>query len=274
MRVVLPLLLTSCGLFGGKVTFEPVDLRVEPESVEMPVRTYLDIQTQSPIVLHNQLDTAIYITTMPTVGEAGEFLEVPPLFDLRVEAHSLVTVSLSYIASAETWLEGTYDVQLQLSVGYFHPELDSGAGPPALRRQHHPDAWTSETIVVPVQLNFICDIDGDGVLPPECGGDDCNDQNDQVAPGKPELCDQGDNDCDNLIDEDPVSPATWYADRDNDRFGDNTTAVDACNPPAADYVSTPGDCDDDDRFTYPSASELCGDGVDNDCDDAIDEGCP
>jgi hypothetical protein len=33
-----------------------------------------------------------------------------------------------------------------------------------------------------------------------------------------------------------------------------------------------GDCNDNDASTYPGASELC-DGVDNNCDGVIDEGC-
>ena len=35
-------------------------------------------------------------------------------------------------------------------------------------------------------------------------------------------------------------------------------------------VECEGDCDDFDSSTYPSAQELC-DGIDNDCDAAIDE---
>ncbi len=34
------------------------------------------------------------------------------------------------------------------------------------------------------------------------------------------------------------------------------------------------DCDDDDPDVHPGAEETCGDGVDNDCDQATDEGCP
>ena len=31
------------------------------------------------------------------------------------------------------------------------------------------------------------------------------------------------------------------------------------------------DCDDSDSAIYPGADEICGDAIDNDCDDAVDE---
>ena len=57
-------------------------------------------------------------------------------------------------------------------------------------------------------------------------------------------------------------------DADRDGVG-GETAVTACAPPF-DYVSSTGDCDDDRADVYPGATETC-DGVDNDCDTAVDE---
>lgn len=51
-----------------------------------------------------------------------------------------------------------------------------------------------------------------------------------------------------------------------DRDGDGYTAFGACTGQA-------NDCDDDDPNIHPGAKEICGDGLDNNCDGHIDEGC-
>jgi hypothetical protein len=85
----------------------------------------------------------------------------------------------------------------------------------------------------------------------------------------PEVCDGLDNDGDGLIDEDALDASTYYRDNDGDTFG-GTDTVTSCGPGEG-WVTSPGDCNDDDANTYPGATELC-DGIDNDCDTEVDEG--
>src|SRR3989339_252144 len=65
-----------------------------------------------------------------------------------------------------------------------------------------------------------------------------------------------------------------YADLDGDGFGAGVRIV-VCSGVGlpAGYVSNNDDCDDSDFYVNPSMMEICGDGIDNDCDGFVDEGC-
>ena len=98
---------------------------------------------------------------------------------------------------------------------------------------------------------------------------DCNDNNAAINPDAEELCDGIDNNCDGNIDE-TGEALEFYADTDSDGYGDPLNTILACAAPPG-YTSDDTDCDDTTFSTNPGAPELC-DGVDNDCDDTIDEG--
>ena len=127
---------------------------------------------------------------------------------------------------------------------------------------------------------FYADIDSDGygdlqspiqacVLPAGYVEDssDCSDTDAFSYPFAPERCDNLDNDCDSLIDEDIQS--MWYADTDGDGFGDINSVISDCNPPD-EHVLDSTDCDDTNPDISPIADEIC-DSIDNDCDFLIDD---
>ncbi len=99
---------------------------------------------------------------------------------------------------------------------------------------------------------------------------DCDDLDAAVYPGAFEVAGDGiDQSCDSL--------ELCYVNADNDPYRTNTTVLSprlACNGSGEAPASRPlGDCDDMNSTRYPGATELCN-GVDDDCNLAIDDGVP
>ena len=98
--------------------------------------------------------------------------------------------------------------------------------------------------------------------------EDCDDTNPDIYPGADEPCDDVDNDCDNVVDEEGES--RFYPDGDGDGYGVASGSVLSCDPPSG-YVSNAGDCDDGDPDVNPGAAETC-DGLDENCNGLVDDG--
>jgi hypothetical protein len=98
-------------------------------------------------------------------------------------------------------------------------------------------------------------------------GGDCDDSVAAVNPGAAEYCDNMDNNCDGTVDDgSAVDSYEWYLDADSDGYG-GATIVMGCTRPAG-TVGTSTDCNDSDAATYPGATEIPYDGIDQSCDGA------
>jgi len=64
----------------------------------------------------------------------------------------------------------------------------------------------------------------------------------------------------------------FYQDIDGDGFGNDSVTTLTCLQPNG-FVTVGGDCDDTNNTVYPGAAEICYDGLDNNCDGIIDNGC-
>lgn len=137
------------------------------------------------------------------------------------------------------------------------------------------------------KLSFYLDIDGDGFGGSEGAGqacelpegfvdrsDDCNDDDASIHPDAEEICDGIDNDCDDLTDDadnnvNVEDGVVYYTDADGDGFGAEFSARVACVMPE-NAAEVSDDCNDGDALIHPDAEEVC-DGIDNNCNNIIDE---
>ncbi len=97
---------------------------------------------------------------------------------------------------------------------------------------------------------------------------DCDDTDKFVHPDMSETCNGIDDNCDGGIDDENIT--VWYRDADLDTYGSPLVTITQCNQPDG-YVGNPSDCDDEDPQINPNATEVCNDGIDQDCNGIIDD---
>lgn len=111
----------------------------------------------------------------------------------------------------------------------------------------HDDQVDVDNDGTPDGCDSLIDIDGDGY---STATGDCNDTNNTIYPGAPEICGDGiDQDCDSQDETCPSDPN----DIDNDADG---------------YTENQADCNDGDSTIHPNAVEICGDAIDQNCSGA------
>ncbi len=167
-------------------------------------------------------------------------------------------------------------------------DADSAVNPDAVERcdgiDNDCDSSIDASDAVDPQVWYL-DTDGDGwglpgVTAAACDlsagyaaqGGDCDDSSIGVSPSAAEVCDSVDNDCDSAVDE--TGSLLFYADADQDGYGDPGVSVSGCAAPGG-YTAQTGDCDDSRAAVNPAAPEVCDTpGIDEDCDTQIDDADP
>lgn len=114
----------------------------------------------------------------------------------------------------------------------------------------------------------LCDTDDDG--DGDADATDCAPLNPAISHNATEVCNGVDDNCNGQIDEGVTT--IFYADADGDGYGNATVSTQACTVPSG-YVSNSTDCDDTKASVYPGAVEVCGNGIDDNCNGQKDESC-
>lgn len=251
----------------GEVALEPADYRTAPTVAYFGIRNDglfpVYAMPESFEVTTPGLDPA-------TAERVRDLLRTRNDQEILIPAGDQLYLEVSYEADAATWVHGSFEAVLHVVVGGFNPALDSGSGAMYVRRLFHQDAWVERAIDLKVTFTLNCDLDEDGYYAHACSGDDCNDFNVATNPAGVEACDGSDNDCDGQLDEDGPTAALWFFDADADGFGVDDQQQRACYLPPGSWAAVGGDCDDLADKVYPRAVELC-DGLDNDCNGAVDD---
>jgi hypothetical protein len=100
---------------------------------------------------------------------------------------------------------------------------------------------------------------------------DCNDAETGINPDALEICNGIDDNCNGQVEEGVIF-INLYTDNDGDGYGAISSAVSACDLMPG-YITSGGDCSDNNVNIHPGATELCSNTIDDDCDGLINEVC-
>lgn len=274
-------------LEGGGVAEAPIVLavssasRVEPgEQVEITVTVeskWADALAAGFLVMTGE-GGGVFTATDEGTGNVGVSDGAP--FEYAIGHTAARTLTGGIATFQTTWTAPVTAGAYEFAVfGVTTDDADGMDDPEIAEESNEPFAKFEFAVGVGCDLvTYFSDGDGDGYgkdevlscdLPEGAAaeGGDCDDGNPAVNPGATELCSFTDENCDG----DRMAPPTYFRDADGDGFGAIAEIVsEGCTPPEG-YVEEAGDCDPEDAAINPTAAEVPGNGVDDNCNGMIDE---
>jgi hypothetical protein len=260
---------------GGTYIGTGTSITVNPTTTTIYfVRAEGDCNTTNCASLTVTVNTPVLITDHPDsgsvcTGQSWPFCVTatgtPPLtYQWRKDGSSISNATSSCYTATQA---GTYDCVVSNPCG--------------------PVPSNSATLTIVATRRWYQDLDGDtygngAVYLDQCeppdhyvdNDDDCDDTCASCHPGGTEACDGKDNDCNGIADDEGAQGCTpYYLDHDGDGYGPGSETRCLCAPQGEWRATQSGDCDDNNAAIHPDATDICGDGVDQDCDGG-DPNCP
>lgn len=185
-----------------------------------------------------------------------------------------------------TNFDGAFSVKETSDTGYVIAGYSSSVNDDVTGNHGQKDFWVVKLHEAPnTVISYYLDVDSDGYgdpatlldtiscLPPAgyvTDNNDCNDNDSTIHPNAVEICNGIDENCSGFAD-DGLTFVTYYFDNDGDLYGNAAITVVTCSGPPAGYVADGTDCNDDDEFINPNATEICN-GLDENCNIIPDDG--
>jgi len=159
---------------------------------------------------------------------------------------------------ADKWCENTYASDMEDPIcDKIYGSIAATCLPSGIRYQPCPDNDNDGYYVIVAN----CQLQDNQIA------GDCDDTNPNVNPGATEICNGIDDNCIWGVDDGVLK--TYYQDYDQDGYGNINIKSYACTKPSG-YSSLNTDCNDNNENINPEKTEICDDGIDNNCDDKTD----